>query len=95
MNSNSDCFMLLQGEIQVDFKHPLTTWLDLQLLDSQLCSHLECQTWGANHDLQRKVSIGLTNALCCCRQILPWLKILTNYFDDNWLHIVNIAPNFD
>jgi hypothetical protein len=23
---------------------------------------------------------------------LPWLKILTNYFDDNWLCIINIAP---
>ncbi len=73
----------------------LTTWLDLQLLDSKFCSHPGCQTWGANHDLERKVSIGFMNALCCCRQTLPSFKKLTNCFDDNLLHIVNIAPKFD
>jgi hypothetical protein len=47
---------------------------------------------GVNHDLQKKIFVGLMNALCYCRQTLPWLKNLTNYFDDNWLCIVNIAP---
>jgi len=35
------------------------------------------------------------NALCCCRQILPWPKVLTNYFDDNWLCTINFAPRLD
>jgi hypothetical protein len=44
------------------------------------CAHLECQTWGANHDLQIKVFTRLMNALCC-GQTLPLPKVLTNYLD--------------
>jgi len=79
----------------VEFKCPLTTWFDLQLLDSQLCAHLQCQTWGANHELHRKVFVGLMNALCSCKQTLSWPKNLTNHLDDNWLCFVNIVPRFD
>jgi len=35
------------------------------------------------------------NALSCCRQILPWPKVLTNYLNDNWLYIIDIAPRLD
>jgi len=94
--------MLLLCVFKVIFKlnsrwiqHPLTTWLNPHLLDSQLCAHLECQTRGANHDLQINVFVGLMNALCYCRQTLPWPKILTNYLDDNWLCTINIAPRLD
>ncbi len=60
-----------------------------------ICAHLEYQTWGAHHDMQKKVFARLMNALCCCRQILPWPKVLTNYINDNWLCIINIAPKLD
>jgi hypothetical protein len=60
-----------------------------------LCAHLECQTWGVNHDLQKKMIIGLMNALCCYEQILPRPKVLTNYLDDNWLCILNTTPKLD
>jgi hypothetical protein len=53
-------------------------------------SNLVCKPWFA-----RKMFIGLMNALCCCSQTLPWPKVLTNYFDDNWLCIVNIILKFD
>jgi len=88
-------FMFLQSYVQVEFEHPLTTWFNPQLVDSQLYAHLECQTWGANHDLQRKVFTGLMNALCCYTQTLPWSKVLTNNLDDNWLYIIDIIPKFD
>jgi len=50
---------------------------------------------GCNHDLQTKVFVGLMNALCCYSLTLPWPKVLTNYFDDNWLCIINIIPKLD
>jgi hypothetical protein len=42
-----------------------------------------------------KMIVGLMNELCCCRQTLPWPKVLTNYFDDNGLYIVDIVPRLD
>jgi hypothetical protein len=55
----------------------------------------ECEIWGVNYDLQRKGFDGLMNALCCCRQTLPWPKGLSNYLHDNWFCTVNTALRFD
>jgi hypothetical protein len=43
-------------------------------------------TWGANHDFKEKLFTGLMNALCYCRETLPWPKILT---------IINIVQKLD
>jgi hypothetical protein len=56
---------------------------------------LNVKIMGVNYDLQRKMFAGLMNALCCCRQTLPWPKVLTNYLDDNWLCTINIIPQLD
>jgi hypothetical protein len=93
-HSLSIIFTLLQGYIQAELEHLLTTWLNFELLDSRLYAHLECQTWGANHDLQIKVFNRLMNALCCFRQTLPRPKVLTNYLDDNWLCTILFAHLF-
>ncbi len=56
---------------------------------------LGCQTWGANHDLQRKGFVMLMNAPHYCTQIPPWTRGLTNYLDDDWSCITNITPRFN
>jgi hypothetical protein len=58
-----------------------------------------CTTWMSNLGWKpwfvKKRFVGLMNALCYCKQILPWPKVLINYLDDNWLCTINIVPKFD
>jgi len=50
-------------------------------------SNLGSKPWFA----KKKMFAGLMNALCYCKQTLPWLKVLTNHLDDNWLCTINIT----
>jgi len=54
-------------------------------------SNLGCKPWFPF----LKMFVDLMNALCCYRQTLLWLKVLTNYLNDNLLCIVNIIPILD
>ncbi len=54
-------------------------------------SNLGCKPWFPFF----KMFVDLMNALCCYRQTLLWLKVLTNYLNDNLLCIVNIIPILD
>jgi hypothetical protein len=66
-------------------------------------SILSCWIYAFVHTLDVKLGVQimickerclfrLMNALCCCKQTLPWPKVLTNYLDDNWFYIIYITP---